>query len=86
MLDWLNVRLDGGVVVGLTERVTATREQSSTAAVGQEPVVTDAHEPAREDMEQKPAAELTERQREGAGTATSVVLVTEGDGLVIDME
>ena len=59
VLDGLSVALGG--VVGLAERVTAAREQSSPAAVGQEPIVPDAHEPSREDVEQEPATELTER-------------------------
>ena len=73
-------------LLGLAESVTAAREQSSAAAVGQEPVVTDANEPAREDVEQEPAGELSEREREGPGSPTAVVLVAEGDGLVIHVK
>ncbi len=85
VLDWLSVGLDGGVV-GLAERATAAREQSSAAAVGQEPVVTDTDEAFWEDVKKEAATELGEREREGARPATAVVLVSEAHALVIDVE
>ena len=65
-------------VVRLAEGDTAAREQSSPAAVGEEPVVPDANEALRENVKQEPATELGELEREGPGPATTVVIVAEG--------
>jgi hypothetical protein len=77
----LDLRVDG-----LAEGDTAAREQSCAAAIGEEPVVTDANEALREDVKQEAATELGKREREGPRPATAVVLVAEGHGLVIDVE
>ena len=45
-----------------------------------------ANEPAGEDVEQEAASELSEREREGPGSPTAVVLVAEGHGVVIDVK
>ena len=48
----VGLRLRGdGRPLRLTERITAASEQSLAAAVGEEPIVTDAHEAFREHME-----------------------------------
>ncbi len=46
----------------------------------------DTDEALGEDVQQEAAGELTEREREGAGPATAVVLVAEAHDLVIDVE
>ena len=73
-------------VLRLAERATAAREQSCAAAVGEKPVVADTDEALGQDVQQEAAGELTEWEREGPRAATAVVLVAEGDGLVIHME
>jgi len=60
--------------------------ESATAAVGEEPVVADTDEALRQDVQQEAAGELTEWESEGPRAATAVVLVAEGDGLVIDVK
>ena len=57
----VGLRLRGdGRPLRLTERITAASEQSLAAAVGEEPIVTDAHEAFGEYMEQEAAGELGE--------------------------
>ena len=73
-------------VVGLAERATAAREQSCAAAVGEEPVVADTDEALGQDVQQEEAGELTEREREGPGAATAVVLVAKSHGVVVDVK
>jgi hypothetical protein len=81
--------LEGLAVGGLREwrrRVQSfatRREEFGASAVGEEAVVADAHEAPREDVQKEPTRELFEREGEGAGSTAAVVLVAEGDAVVV---
>ena len=72
---WVGLRLRGDrSFLGLTKRAAAAREQANSAGVGEEAVVTDAHEAFGENVEQEAASELAEWECEGADSAAAVVL------------
>ena len=73
-------------ILRLAESAPAAGEQSCSAAVGEEAIVADTDEALGEDVQEEAASELSEREREGPGPATPVVLVAEAHGLVIDVE
>lgn len=75
-----------GRLLGLAERDAAARELALAAGVGEEPVVADANEALREDVEQEPATELGKRERERPGAATAVVLVTQCHDPIVDVK
>ncbi len=81
----LRLRGDGSRL-RVTEGAAATREQASSAGVGEEPVVADADEALGEDVKQEAASELGQRKRKGPDSPAPVILVAEGDGLVIDVQ
>jgi hypothetical protein len=54
--------------------------------MGEEAVVADADEALGKDVQEEAARKLLEGEREGPGTVSSVVLVAEGDGLVINVQ
>lgn len=83
VLGVLGFRLGEGL--RLTESGPAAGEESGPATVGQKAVVADPDEALGEDMEEEAATELTKGERLGPGPAGSVVLVAEGDGLVVDL-
>jgi hypothetical protein len=56
------------------------------AAVGEEPVVADADEPAGEHVEEEAAGELVEGELEVPGATAAVVLVTEPDVVLVEFD
>jgi hypothetical protein len=68
------------------QSVATRREEFGAPAVGEEAVVADAHEAPREDVKEEATCELVEREGEGAGSTAAVVLVAEGDGVVVHMQ
>jgi hypothetical protein len=81
------LRFGGDATSGrLTQGVATAGEELGAAAVGEEPVVADAHEALRQDVEQEASNKLLKRKREGSRSAATVVLVAKGDGVVSDME
>jgi hypothetical protein len=69
---------------GLAKGEATAGQEAGPTGIGKEPVVADADEALGEDVEQEATRELAEGEGEGPASSAAVVLVAEGDDLVID--
>src|SRR5690606_14857775 len=81
-------RLIGGWRRGVEQAVDAL-EMTLAACAGEEAIVADAVEPARQGVEEEAADELVSRERQDllpSGTGLAIILVSEGDAGLVEPE